>query len=239
MINAQLLEHTKEDLGKLAEAVVTVENGEPLVAIAKTDRIGLTPIWEGDIVDAEFLAYKDYIKKYPSYTQIQVRKTVADMLNAAAGNLPKNWKLLVVAGHRPLEVQQTLYNDIRTQLRARNPELTDEEVDTMTRLYVADPSRKPPGHCCGAAVDVNVLDASMGLLVDFGSAINLDTDKSALHNNAIPKQAMQNRLILLEAMLDAGFSSLHSEWWHYSYGDQNWAAFYGKPQAMYGIKDVA
>ncbi|MFO6135399.1 hypothetical protein ACLBVR_26025, partial [Pseudomonas aeruginosa] len=36
------------------------------------------------------------------------------------------------------------------------------------------------------------------------------------------------------AMLDAGFSNLPSEWWHYDFGDQLWAWHTGATQALFG-----
>jgi D-alanyl-D-alanine dipeptidase len=238
-MNKRLLEHTKDDLGIIPESIPIVENSEPLVALINSRRLGTQPIWRQSPRSIEGRMYKQYVREHPSYQHIYVRKTVAEMLQKAAKSLPSNWKLVVVAGHRPLEVQQSLYNYVYGKLRAKHPpKLADDAVATMTRMYVADPARKSPPHCCGSAVDVNVLDTKTNLLVDFGSPINTDSNKSHIHNPRIPATPYKNRLMLLSAMLDAGFSSLHSEWWHFSYGDQNWAAFYNHPTAIYGIKDV-
>lgn len=233
-MNIATLERTKDDLGTAPEAIPIVENNEPLVALTQTQRLVVNPIWQLQPRSIEGRMYRRHIAKNPEYKHIYVRQAVAKMLQKAAANLPANWRLVVVAGHRPLQVQQSLYDYVYTKVRTKNPELTDAAAATMTRLYVADPSRKSPGHCCGSAVDVNVLDIKTNKLIDFGSPINTDSKKSHIHNPRISKSAYENRLVLLEAMLKAGFSSLHSEWWHFSYGDQNWAAFYKQPRAIYG-----
>ncbi len=237
-MNKQLLERTKEDLGIAPESISIVENNEPLIALIDTARLDTQPIWRFSPRSIEGRMYKQYTLEHPAYTHIFLRKTVAEMLQKVASSLPSDWKLLVIAGHRPLGVQQSLYDYVYAKLRMQHPKLADDVVATMTRMYVADPSRKSPPHCCGSAVDVNVLDTKTNSLVDFGSPVNTDSKKSHIHHPKTSAAAYQNRLTLLRAMLNAGFSSLHSEWWHFSYGDQNWAAFYNRSNAIYGIKDV-
>lgn len=236
-MDARLLQRSKDDLGLAPESVPIAENNEPLVALVSSERLQVNPIWQAHPRSLEGRLYKRYIRENPEYNSIFVRSSVAKMLQKAASSLPGNWRLVVAAGHRPLGVQQALYDYVYSKLRSKYPKLSDEEVATTTRLYVADPSRKSPPHCCGSAVDVDVFDTQTNQLVDFGSPINTDSKKSHIYN--AKGQALKNRLTLLRAMLSAGFSSLHSEWWHFSYGDQNWAAFYNRPRAVYGIKSVS
>jgi D-alanyl-D-alanine dipeptidase len=40
-------------------------------------------------------------------------------------------------------------------------------------------------------------------------------------------------------MIEAGFASHPDEWWHYSYGDQMWAALTGAEAAHYGLATPA
>lgn len=50
--------------------------------------------------------------------------------------------------------------------------------------------------------------------------------------------ARENRRILYHAMLDAGFTNLPSEWWHYDYGTKFWGYFTGKQPLYRGIGDI-
>ncbi len=34
-------------------------------------------------------------------------------------------------------------------------------------------------------------------------------------------------------MLTAGFAPFDGEWWHFSFGDREWARFYGAENALY------
>ena len=39
-------------------------------------------------------------------------------------------------------------------------------------------------------------------------------------------------------MLEAGFTNLPSEWWHFEYGDKNWSAVVDKPALYDGIFEL-
>lgn len=48
----------------------------------------------------------------------------------------------------------------------------------------------------------------------------------------------KNRRLLYNAMIEAGFTNLSSEWWHYDYGDKFWAYFTGNTAMFEGIIDA-
>ena len=50
-------------------------------------------------------------------------------------------------------------------------------------------------------------------------------------------EAMQNRRLLSYVMHKVGFSNYPDEWWHYDYGNQNWALLRGKKHAIYGVAE--
>jgi D-alanyl-D-alanine dipeptidase len=45
---------------------------------------------------------------------------------------------------------------------------------------------------------------------------------------------IENRALLRNAMLRAGFTLDADEWWHFDYGNQMWALKSGKDTAIYG-----
>jgi D-alanyl-D-alanine dipeptidase len=45
-------------------------------------------------------------------------------------------------------------------------------------------------------------------------------------------------MILYNAMIKVGFSNISREYWHYSYGDGNWASKRKKKIAIYGIPKI-
>ena len=46
-------------------------------------------------------------------------------------------------------------------------------------------------------------------------------------------------MLLVETMLEVGFSNCRDEWWHYSYGDAGWAVRLGYPSCIYGQVELS
>jgi len=210
---------------------------DPLVKLQPSDKIVIEPVWtlEGDF---EGGMYADYIAEHPEYDGIYIRSELSKRLEAAADSLDDQYRLVVRAGHRPLAVQKRLLKECAQDYKDDNPGVSDEEALEHARKFVSDPEIELPPHCCGAAVDVELLDTSTGKLVDFGSAMNVDDDISYLHYDGISEEQKANRMLLLRTMLAQGLASTAFEWWHYSYGDEVWAWFYGEGDALYGVTDI-
>ncbi len=79
--------------------------------------------------------------------------------------------------------------------------------------YIADPSLGS-NHTRGVAVDVTLLDENHAAL-DMGTAFDTMQDQSHHDRDDLPAQVQRNRSLLLGIMLQAGFCSLATEWWHY------------------------
>ena len=47
-------------------------------------------------------------------------------------------------------------------------------------------------------------------------------------------RALGNRRLLYHVMVSAGFTNYPDEWWHFDYGNQNWALMSGRKAAVYG-----
>lgn len=234
---AQKLERSKSREKIYFTKIACSEVNEPLVPVLESDKIIIEPVWtiKGDF---EGGMYADYIADHPEYNQIYIRKQLFDKLVKASELLPDQYKLVVHAGHRPLEVQRRLLRENIEDYLKENPEASRAEALKHARIYISDPDIKLPPHCCGAAVDVELFDNNTKLLVDFGSPMNLDEEVSYLHSDQISHEQKQNRLLLLQTMLEAGFASYYAEWWHYSYGDEIWAWFYGKNACLYGLAEI-
>lgn len=80
-------------------------------------------------------------------------------------------------------------------------------------LYVSDAS-VGSNHSRGVAVDVTLLDSANAPL-DMGTAFDVMTEHSHHDRDDLPQHVQRNRCLLLGIMLQAGFRSIASEWWHY------------------------
>lgn len=79
--------------------------------------------------------------------------------------------------------------------------------------YVADISQGS-NHTRGVAVDVTLLGAD-GEPLDMGTGFDAMTPVSHHDRDDLPAAVQRNRYLLLGIMLQAGFRSNPTEWWHY------------------------
>jgi D-alanyl-D-alanine dipeptidase len=156
------------------------------------------------------------------------RKTVVEMLNKAQKRLPKGLKLQVVNGYRPISVQKSLFEQEMARCADKIPNQL-ERKRYVHKYSVAAP--ECAGHPTGGAVDVQI--TKNGTPLDFGTAIWIFGRDTMSFSPFASKEAQGNRLLLRSVMLDVGFAPFNGEWWHFSYGDQEWAAYYDRPNAVY------
>ena len=117
---------------------------------------------------------------------------------------------LVLDALRPQRVQQQLW---------------DALAGTGLRLYLADPARGSI-HSYGMALDLTLVDAA-GHELDMGTGFDDMTELShpALEEGfllagQLSEEQVANRRLLREAMLQAGFFAIRTEWWHFDCGDR-------------------
>jgi len=192
------------------------------------------------------------LRVYPAYRHLgipqavddcQVREEVFERLLRAAAYLPAGLALVVLDGWRPIAVQQRLYHTLASAIAQHRPDADAATLQHLTRQFVSPPSSDPQApspHLTGGAVDVTLCDAQ-GRWLDMGSRFDEVGPRSfsahyemAAAGDRAALAIRDRRRLLHNAMLEAGFSNLPSEWWHYDYGDQLWAWYRGQPAALYG-----
>ncbi|MCR8147715.1 M15 family metallopeptidase, partial [Pseudomonas aeruginosa] len=208
------------------------------------------------IVDAgtplEALGLSRDFSVWPAYHKLGIphaipechaRGEVFERLLRVAAALPGGVRLVVLDAWRPFAVQQYLYDSLSSALAAHYPRAGEAELERLTRQFVSPPSSSreaPSPHLTGGAVDVTLCDAQ-GRWLDMGSAFDeaVPASYTAYFERLAEPDTRQRRVrdhrrLLYHAMLDAGFSNLPSEWWHYDFGDQLWAWHTGATQALFG-----
>lgn len=117
---------------------------------------------------------------------------------------------LVLDALRPQRVQQQLW---------------DALDGTGLQMYLANPARGSI-HSYGMALDITLLDEG-GRELDMGTGFDDMTDLSHpaleegfLAAGKLSDAQVANRRLLREAMLEAGFFGINTEWWHFDCGDR-------------------
>jgi len=161
----------------------------------------------------------------PTRGPLILRASVIDRLDTAALSLPEPFSLAVLDGWRSPQYQAKLMS----YYVSLHPSLDDG--------YVADPndSLVLPPHTTGGAVDLT--------LSWNGIPLALGTDYDSFHDEAhlmwLEENAQRDttarnlRRLLARALRGAGFAPYPMEWWHWSFGDQWWAAEYGFETSLF------
>ncbi len=183
--------------------------------------------------------------------KLWLRQSVAEKLarvNARAGIA--GLELFLFDAWRPRAVQ-AYFHDVWMpgELKRRNPGLAGATLTEEVERYWAAPSdsaESPAPHATAAAVDLTLRwkDGEplwMGSLFDDATALahrdrfeKLDAENFSFSD----QEARANRRLLHWLMLEQGFAGHPDEWWHFSWGDQMWAALTDAPAAHYGLASV-
>lgn len=213
------------------EKVPVHENRSPLVALHETQKLKLEPIYYKLGLDG-------------AINSIYLREEVVQRLYQAANQLPQNVGLLVLDGWRPLSVQCSLRKKMHQEILSKHPTASAEWIENELDNFVANPNRsgmRPP-HLTGGSVDVTLYNIQSMTALDMGG----EFDETGIRSftNALEKitditkqSAKTNRRILVNTMINAGFTNIPTEWWHFDYGNANWAYFSDNPISFYGAID--
>lgn len=87
--------------------------------------------------------------------------------------------------------------------------------------YIAEKS----GHTRGSTVDLTLIKKD-GSFVDMGGTFDLFSEISHPDYKKLTKEQKQNRKILYDAMIKAGFQGIDSEWWHFTLKNEPYSDTY-------------
>ncbi|MDR1071048.1 MAG: hypothetical protein LBL21_00175 [Rickettsiales bacterium] len=174
----------------------------------------------------------------PSLPHITVRGTVARKLARADAALKlrnPNRQIVVACGYRSLELQRRGFAEQMELLRGKFED--EDELMEAASANIANPTIA--GHPAGAAADVTIFDMAAREYLDFGTPCgNLDSPDILYASPFIGEEAKANRRLLREIMSAQEFLPFDGEWWHFSYGDKEWAYANKMQAALYGQKTI-
>jgi D-alanyl-D-alanine dipeptidase len=182
-----------------------------------------------------------------SIPELLVRRSVGEKLAKVNATLrAAGLELFLFDAYRPRAVQAYFYNHwAPAEMKRYNPALSGTALMAEVARYWAAPTddpMQPAPHSTGAACDLTVRFIGgeplwMGSIFDDATPLShRDRFESAGSAMAFSdEEARANRRLLHWAMAEQDFAGLPDEWWHFSWGDQMWAALGGHHSAHYGL----
>jgi D-alanyl-D-alanine dipeptidase len=164
------------------------------------------------IVDLKYAREDNFMGKavYGDFNRAYLRPAAARKLAKASEILRsrfRNLRILVGDALRPRSVQCKMWELV---------------VNTPMQRYVANPATGSM-HNYGAAVDVTLYDVMTGKRLDMGTPLDHfgplaqpAMEARYLRSGKLTKTQVANRVILRNAMLNAGWRILRIEWWHFN-----------------------
>ncbi len=168
---------------------------------------------------------------------VYARSSVARLLRTADDSVRSlGLRIKTLDAWRPVETQQGLWDFFEDKITRERPDLDSAGVEAIVRTFVSDPRRFRvddettwPIHSTGGSVDVVLVDGKTGAMLDHGA----DFDEASEHSYTDHYERLLaegsidgadirliNRRILVNAMVNAGFTNYSYEFWHFDYGTQ-------------------
>ena|SRR5690606_8289947 len=196
------------------------ETNEMLVSVSK------------NCSDIILLPPKDMIQY--SGNDIYLRESVVNLLKLALNELHQvdgRYNLLLSYGYRHPEIQKAYFQKEKAIIFKNNPNLSEKSLIEATHKLIAVPAIA--GHPSGGAVDLTLTFREKP--IDMGTQIAefLKGDMIQTFSDLISPTQRSNRLLLRKIMMNAGFAPFDGEWWHFSFGDREWACYYNQSHAIY------
>lgn len=168
---------------------------------------------------------------------VAARASVARLLKAAdAAVRPLGLRIKTVDAYRAVETQQGLWDFFWEKIGREQPGLDEPAREAAVKTFVSDPRRFDPAddttwpiHSTGGSVDVMLVDAATGAMLDHGAGFDEAHERSFTDHYerllgagavAADDPRLVNRRILVNAMVNAGFTNYAYEFWHFDYGTQ-------------------
>ena len=137
-------------------------------------------------------------KVYDCANCVLRKEVVASLLKINSTLLTQGYRLRLFDCYRPLSVQFKMW-----------------EIYPDGR-YVANPNKSGSIHNRGGAVDLTLENVD-GEQLDMGTDFDHFGKEAHIDYSELQDTVLNNRKLLQDAMINGGFSSIRTEWWHYNF----------------------
>ncbi|MFV5693662.1 M15 family metallopeptidase [Flavobacterium sp. LT1R49] len=181
-----------------SQSAITVTEDKKSPMIADTTFVNLKEYSQNFVYDMKYATSDNFLKaKVYDCAECFLRlKTVNALVEANKKFMKKGYKIKIFDCYRPLDIQKKMWKIVS------NPE------------YVANPA-KGSIHNRGGAVDITLVDNN-GKELDMGTSFDYFGIEASHNYLNVSQEIKQNRGLLKKIMIQKGFNSFDSEWWHYN-----------------------
>ena len=161
----------------------------------------------------------DRIDGYEEPCAILTKEAARALRQVSNEMIVQGYRLKIFDAYRPAcAVRQFVLWGIEDQdIRMKPYFYPALEKQTLFRDgYIASKS----SHSRGSAVDLTLLDMQSGKELDMGSPFDLFSEVSHPSYRGVTDEQYENRMLLQQAMVRAGFVPLDCEWWHFMLKDE-------------------
>ncbi|MFV8343857.1 M15 family metallopeptidase [Flavobacterium sp. XS2P39] len=182
---------------KSQPAISDIE-GENSPLISDTTFVNLKEYSPDFVYDMKYATPDNFLKeKVYDCSECFLRlKTVRGLVEANKKFIEKGYRIKIFDCYRPLDIQKKMWKIVS------NPE------------YVANPA-KGSIHNRGGAVDITLVDYN-GKELDMGTSFDYFGIEASHNYLNLSEKIKRNRKLLKKIMVQKGFNSFDSEWWHYN-----------------------
>ena len=157
------------------------------------------------------------VRGYKAPVPYMTKEALAALEKAADILRKQGYRIIVWDSYRPQKAVDNFVEWMSDPVDEGNksfyPKL--EKKDLVSGGYVAVKS----GHSRGSTIDLSIVKMD-GTSVDMGGTFDLFSEVSHPDYKKLTRKQKQNRKILHDAMIEAGFVGIDSEWWHYTLKDE-------------------
>ena len=187
------------------------------VSYDKTDFAEISSAIDDAAFDIRYYSPNNFtgnkIAGYKAPRAYLTKEALSALAKAAEDLRSKGYRLLIWDSYRP---QKAVDNFVRWINDANDegdksfyPNLQKSEL--LAGNYIMAKS----GHTRGSTVDLSIIKKD-GSFVDMGGTFDLFSEVSHPDYENITQEQKNNRKILHDAMIKAGFKGIDSEWWHFT-----------------------
>ena len=197
------------------------------ISYDKTDFAEIGSVIDDAAFDIRYYSANNFtgnkIKGYKAPRAYMTKEALSALAKAAEDLRAQGYRLLIWDAYRPQKAVNNFVawiNDPEdTGDKSFYPDL--QKSDLLTGNYVMAKS----GHTRGSTVDLTIIKKDGGF-VDMGGTFDLFSEVSHPDYPNLTDEQKNNRQILHDAMVDAGFKALDSEWWHFTLKDEPYTDTY-------------